>query len=95
MPRGGVTAGHTLVIPRRHVDNAVVDPITAAQLVALQALPLRSRVRRLAGVAPIPAFSGLTNRHRISRSGDRQLNRALHTITPIQCNGGERGVRAA
>ena len=30
--------------------------------------------------APIPASSGLTNRHRLNRSGDRQLNRALHTI---------------
>jgi transposase len=33
------------------------------------------------GAAPIPASSGLTTRHRLSRSGDRQLNRALHTIT--------------
>src|SRR5829696_8779721 len=35
---------------------------------------------RLAGVAPVPASSGLTSRHRLSRGGDRQLNRALHTI---------------
>ena len=35
----------------------------------------------LAGVAPIPANSGqTTNRHRLNRHGDRQLNRALHTI---------------
>jgi transposase len=32
------------------------------------------------GAAPIPASSGLTTRHRLNRSGDRQLNRALHTI---------------
>jgi len=37
-----------------------------------------------AGAAPIPAPSGLTNRHRLNRSGDRQLNRALHTITLIR-----------
>ncbi|MER6789135.1 transposase [Streptomyces sp. NPDC000658] len=37
-----------------------------------------------AGVSAIPASSGLTNRHRINRSGDRQLNRALHTITLIR-----------
>jgi Transposase IS116/IS110/IS902 family len=30
--------------------------------------------------APIPASSGLTNRHSLNRGGDRQLNRALHTI---------------
>ena len=34
----------------------------------------------LAGVAPIPASSGQTVRHRLNRAGDRQLNRALHTI---------------
>ena len=35
---------------------------------------------RLAGVAPIPASSGQTIRQRLSRGGDRQLNRALHTV---------------
>jgi transposase len=35
---------------------------------------------RLAGVAPIPASSGQTIRYRLDRSGDRQLNRALHLI---------------
>jgi transposase len=36
----------------------------------------------LAGVAPIPANSGqVTTRYRLNRRGDRQLNRALHTIT--------------
>ena len=35
---------------------------------------------RLAGAAPIPASSGQTTRHRLDRGGDRQLNRALHTI---------------
>ena len=34
----------------------------------------------LAGVAPIPASSGRTVRYRLNRSGDRQLNRALHTV---------------
>ena len=34
----------------------------------------------LAGASPIPASSGMTIRHRLNRGGDRQLNRALHTI---------------
>ena len=35
----------------------------------------------LAGVAPIPANSGqVTNRYRLNRYGDRQLNRALHIV---------------
>src|SRR5215216_1941790 len=34
----------------------------------------------LCGVAPIPASSGKTNRHRLSRSGDRDANRALYLL---------------
>ena len=34
----------------------------------------------LAGTAPIPASSGMLTRHRLNRSGDRQLNRALHVV---------------
>ena len=61
-----------------------VGPIVAAQLII--AWSHRGRLRseacfaRLAGVAPVPASSGQTVRHRLSRGGDRQLNRALHTI---------------
>ncbi len=32
----------------------------------------------LCGVAPLPASSGLTQRHRLNRGGDRQANRVLH-----------------
>lgn len=34
----------------------------------------------LAGVAPIPASSGRTHRHRLNRGGDRAANNALHTV---------------
>lgn len=34
----------------------------------------------LCGTAPIPVSSGRTNRHRLSRGGDRQANKALHHI---------------
>ncbi|MGA8113962.1 MAG: IS110 family transposase [Actinocatenispora sp.] len=43
----------------------------------------------LAGTAPIPANSGqTTTRYRLNRHGDRQLNRALHTVltTRITCH---------
>src|SRR5262249_11140018 len=33
-----------------------------------------------AGTAPLPASSGKRNRHRLNRSGNRQLNCALHRI---------------
>lgn len=34
----------------------------------------------LGGIAPLPASSGNTTRHRLSRSGDRQLNRAVDVV---------------
>jgi len=34
----------------------------------------------LCGVAPLPASSGKTQRHRLNRGGDRQANRAIHII---------------
>jgi len=36
------------------------------------------------GSAPIPASSGRTSRHRLNRSGNRTLNRALYTIAITQ-----------
>ena len=38
----------------------------------------------LAGAAPVPASSGQVVRHRLNRGGDRQLNRALHTIVMLR-----------
>ena len=61
-----------------------VGPITAAAVLIAWSAPGRIRsdaaFARLAGTAPIPASSGKTIRHRLDRGGDRQLNRALHTI---------------
>jgi transposase len=62
-----------------------VGPIVAATVLCAWSHPGRihseAAFAMLAGVAPIPATSGkVTNRHRLNRHGDRQLNRALHTI---------------
>jgi transposase len=59
-------------------------PLTAAKLIGEIAGPERfksdAQLARNAGVAPIPASSGRTNRHRLDRGGNRQLNRALHRL---------------
>lgn len=59
-----------------------VGPLCAAQLLVSTAHPHRIRSEpafaALAGVSPIEASSGPTKRHRLNRSGDRQLNWALH-----------------
>jgi transposase len=39
---------------------------------------------KLCGVAPIPASSGQTQRHRLNRGGDRQANRALHMAVIVR-----------
>ena len=76
--------GHVRALAPQLLDQPGVGPIVAAQL--LVAWSHHGRVRseaafaRLAGAAPVPASSGQTVRHRLSRGGDRQLNRALHTI---------------
>jgi transposase len=61
-----------------------VGPISAAQVLVSwsHAGRLRSEAAfaALAGANPIPASSGQVVRHRLNRGGDRQLNRALHTI---------------
>ena len=44
----------------------------------------------LCGVAPLPASSGKTDRHRLNRGGDRQANRALHMITMSRLRTDER-----
>jgi len=38
----------------------------------------------LCGVAPIPASSGRTNRHRLNRGGDRQANAALYRVVLVR-----------
>jgi transposase len=62
-----------------------IGPIVAATVLCAWSHPGRihseAAFAMLAGVAPIPATSGqVTTRHRLNRYGDRQLNRALHTI---------------
>jgi transposase len=69
-----------------------VGPVVAAQL--LVSWSHRGRVRNeaafaaLAGVAPLEASSGQRSHHRLNRGGDRDLNRALHTIalTRLRCH---------
>jgi transposase len=76
--------GHVRALAPTLLDEPGVGPIVAAQLIVAWSHHRRLRSEacfaRLAGVAPVPASSGQTQRHRLSRGGDRQLNRALHTI---------------
>lgn len=72
------------------VAQAGIGPICAAQIICAWShhgrLRSEAAFAALAGVAPIPASSGQVIRHRLNRGGDRQLNRALHTIVIWRMN---------
>jgi Transposase IS116/IS110/IS902 family len=64
-------------------------PLTAAKLLLAETAGVdrfcsEASFAMHAGVAPIPASSGRTNRHRLCRGSNRQLNAALHRIAITQ-----------
>jgi transposase len=67
-------------------------PLTAAKLVGEIAGAGRfgtdAKLARAGGLAPIPVSSGNTNRHRLDRGGNRQINAAIHRIavTSARCH---------
>ena len=66
-----------------------IGPDTAAEMLIV-AGDNANRVRsepawaRLLGVAPVPASSGLTTRHRLNRGGHRQANAALYRVVIVR-----------
>jgi transposase len=89
------------LLPLRHSTRKarpspapVIDPIVAATVQAAWSHPGHCRAEaafaRLAGAARIPASSGKTVRYRLNRFGDRQLNRALHTVVLCRLQRDER-----
>ena len=67
------------------LEQRGVGPIVAATILCAWSHPGRihseAAFAKLGGVAPIPANSGqVTTHYRLSRFGDRQLNRAFHTV---------------
>jgi transposase len=69
------------LVARRGVGTDVAGQllITAGQ--NADRLHSEAAFAMVCGVAPIPASSGKTNRHRLNRGGDRQANAALYRVT--------------
>jgi transposase len=67
---------------RRLLTEPGLGPLTAAKLLGEIAGADRfasdAKLARAAGLAPIPVSSGNTNRHRLDRGGNRQINAAIH-----------------
>ena len=59
-------------------------PLIAAkhvgEIAGAQRFSTSAKLARAAGVAPIPASSGNTQRHRLDQGGNRQINAALHRV---------------
>jgi transposase len=67
-------------------------PLTAGKLIGeiagAQRFSSDAKLARAAGIAPIPVSSGNTNRHRLDRGGNRQINTAIHrvAVTRARCH---------
>ncbi len=63
-------------------------PLSAATIIAevdgIARFKTDAQLATYAGVAPLDASSGKQQRHRLNRTGNRQLNRALHMIAVTQ-----------
>jgi transposase len=63
-------------------------PLCAATLIAeidgISRFRSDAQLAAYAGVAPLDASSGRQQRHRLNRTGNRRLNRALHIIAVTQ-----------
>ncbi|MEH0844830.1 IS110 family transposase [Micromonospora sp. CPCC 205711] len=71
-------APHLMAIKGVGVDTA--GALLAAAGDNPERLRSESAFAHLCGVAPIPASSGKTNRHRLNRGGNRDANRALYVL---------------
>lgn len=95
--RARVTAANPALIAVKGVG-----PVVGAQLLITAGdnpdrLRSSASFAALCGTAPIPVSSGRTDRHRLSRGGDRQANAALHHIVKVRlsCDPATRAYRDA
>jgi len=74
-----------------------IGPSTAARLIGdvgdIARFPTKGHFASRNGTAPIDASSGENNRHRLSRSGNRRLDRVLHIMAIVQLRNDTEGRR--
>jgi transposase len=72
-----------------------IGPSSAARLLAdagdIHRFASRDRFASWNGTAPLDASSGSQQRHRLSRAGNRRINRALHIMAIVQLRNQTRG----
>lgn len=76
------------LVPSLMAETGVSTQVAARLVVAVGENPERLRSEAsfaaLCGTSPVNASSGKTNRHRLSRGGNRQANSALHIVVLIR-----------
>lgn len=75
----GQTCPTLLAMPQVGTQTAARLTITAGE--NIDRMRSEASFAKLTGVAPLPASSGKTHRHRLNPGGDRQANSALYMIT--------------
>ncbi|MCA1697632.1 MAG: IS110 family transposase [Actinobacteria bacterium] len=77
---GELVTAHRAQLLEEKGCGALTAAILIGRTAGAQRFATEASFARMAGTAPIPASSGLRDRHRLDRGGDRQLNHALHII---------------
>ncbi|MEV6289450.1 IS110 family transposase [Streptomyces sp. NPDC051896] len=78
----GQAAPELIALPGVGIETAAQLLITAGD--NPERLTSEASFAHLCAVAPVPASSGRTNRHRLNRGGDRRANHALHMIALVR-----------
>jgi transposase len=79
MPPAGVE-----LIERIHGCGTIVAAQILSQVAGTDGFATDAKMAAWAGVSPLDASSGRQQRHRLNRGGNRQANRAIHTIIITQ-----------
>ena len=78
----------TALAPQLSAAFGIGADVASEMLIVAGDIPERVRSgpawARLCGVAPIPASSGMTTRHRLNRGGHRQANAALYRTVIVR-----------
>jgi transposase len=77
-PLVAAAAPRLLALPQVGTNTAAQLLITGGQ--NIDRMRSEAAFAKLVGVAPLPASSGKTTRHRLNRGGDRAANRALYLL---------------
>lgn len=87
-PREDLGPAHTGLVPELVAAFGIGPDIAAEMLIVAGDNPERIHSEpafaKLCGVAPIPASSGMTTRHRLNRGGHRQANAALYRAVIVR-----------